>query len=481
MEENTSEAGALKSWVVGVVVAALMAAGLAGVWFGTDRAQAQPAITHPVEGRSDCLLCHGQGKVRPVPQSHSVFTNATCLGCHQVGGAATATPSPAATSAPTPTPPPDTPVTPPQTITPGLTPTPQPTSTAVPQPTSIPQPTFTPGPTPTPRPVSGSQLNDSCLACHENKDLSITLSSGEKFSLFVDRDRFAGSIHGDKLLCTDCHSNIQAFPHPERKFATTREYTLAEYELCKRCHFANYTKTLDGIHYNALTEGVANAPVCVDCHDSHYVSRPDQPRTAISQTCSQCHAKIYNDYSRSVHGEALIDANNKDVPVCTTCHGVHNIVNPTTVQFRYDIPQLCGSCHGDPKLMNKYGLSTQVMTTYLRDFHGVTFSLRKQQTPDIRSYEPACTDCHGTHNILKPDSAASPVMKENLVKTCRQCHTDASPNFSSAWMGHYAPSPTRNPLVYWLSAFYRYFMIPFIVGGLVIHILLDLWRVANRR
>lgn len=307
----------------------------------------------------------------------------------------------------------------------------------------------------------------------------MTLSSGEKFLLFVAPQRYASSTHGDKLICTDCHSDIQGFPHPERKFATNREYTLAGYEVCKRCHFANYTKSLDGIHYKALSGGMTNAPVCVDCHGSHYVSPPDQPRTAISQTCSQCHAKVYNDYSASAHGAALIDENNKDVPACTTCHGVHNIANPTTVEFRYDIPQLCGSCHGDAKLMKKYGLSTQVVTTYLSDFHGVTFTLDKKETADLRA--PVCTDCHGTHNILKADNAASPVMKENLAQTCQKCHADATPNFPAAWLGHYAPSPAQNPLIYWLTAFYRYFMIPFIIGGLVIHIALDLWRVANRR
>ena len=41
------------------------------------------AIPHTVEGRADCLLCHGPGALRPVPASHTGRTNQTCQGCHQ--------------------------------------------------------------------------------------------------------------------------------------------------------------------------------------------------------------------------------------------------------------------------------------------------------------------------------------------------------------------------------------------------------------
>ena len=32
------------------------------------------------------------------------------------------------------------------------------------------------------------------------------------------------------------------------KFRTRREVTKAYYEQCKKCHFANYTKAMDGVH-----------------------------------------------------------------------------------------------------------------------------------------------------------------------------------------------------------------------------------------
>ena len=42
-----------------------------------------PQIPHPVEGLSDCLICHAIGEVKQVPSSHTSWTNNTCRGCHR--------------------------------------------------------------------------------------------------------------------------------------------------------------------------------------------------------------------------------------------------------------------------------------------------------------------------------------------------------------------------------------------------------------
>ena len=72
------------------------------------------------------------------------------------------------------------------------------------------------------------------------------------------------------------------------------------------------------------------------------------------------------------------------------------------------------------------------------------------------------------------------VVKANLLKTCRQCHKEASENFPAAWLSHYEPSWKRAPMVYGLALFYKV-LIPFIIGGLVLQILLHLWRVVVNR
>jgi hypothetical protein len=319
-----------------------------------------------------------------------------------------------------------------------------------------------------------------CLGCHSDSSLSIVLPSKEKMPLYINPEEFAASIHGDKLGCTDCHSDISDYPHPVKELKNRRSYSLAFYEGCKRCHFANYTKTLESIHYSLLSKGNPRVPVCVDCHGAHNVTRPDKPRTRVSQTCKKCHLGVYETYSASVHGRALIEEDNPDVPVCTSCHHAHNIEDPRTRTFLLKTPELCGKCHANERLMQKYGLSTKVLETYLKDFHGVSVTFYKSQREDITSWKAVCTDCHGVHNITKVSDPNSPVLKANVVHTCRKCHPDATTNFPGAWLSHYEPNPKKAPLVYYVKVFYKIF-IPFTIGGLGLHILLHIWRVATNR
>ncbi len=168
------------------------------------------------------------------------------------------------------------------------------------------------------------------------------------------------------------------------------------------------------------------------------------------------------------------------MPVCTDCHHPHDNSNPLAAAWHLSIPQLCARCHGDEKIMAQYGISTDVLTTYLRDFHGMTASLYRSGKADPRAFTATCTDCHGVHDIARVDSASSPLIKANLLRTCRRCHPAASANFPSAWIGHYAPSLKHAPLVYAVKIFYTIF-IPFVIGGLVLQILLHLWRVVVNR
>ncbi len=321
---------------------------------------------------------------------------------------------------------------------------------------------------------------ETCLQCHSDQTLELPLLSGERRSLYVDGAAFASSIHGDKLQCTDCHKDIEGYPHPERAFKNLREFTLAYYESCKGCHFDNYTKSLDSVHYVFLSKGDLRAPLCVDCHDAHNVMSPSVPKSRISQTCAVCHARVYQQYAESAHGKVLLEGENVDVPVCTDCHRSHNIEDPRTTAFRLKSPELCAGCHTNEKVMKKYGLSTNVLQSYLEDFHGMTASSYREERITPGMLTAVCIDCHGVHDILPATDPRSSVMKTNLVDVCRKCHEDATENFPAAWLSHYEPSPQKAPLVYYVRVFYQIF-IPFIVVGLVLQILLHIWRAVVSR
>ena len=319
-----------------------------------------------------------------------------------------------------------------------------------------------------------------CMVCHDDPKFKTRLGDREKISLYVDQQAFAHSVHGKKLTCTDCHTDITGDEHAKKKFQNRHAMRVAYYEMCKRCHFPEYSRLLDGVHYAKLAKGDEKAPTCVDCHGSHEMTRPGRPRAVISRTCAQCHTAIAAAYVHSVHGKALLEQDNHDVPVCTDCHHAHDNSNPLSASWHLAIPQLCARCHSNKQMMAKYRISTQVLTTYLTDFHGVTASLESSEKADPRDFTATCTDCHGVHDITRVDGLSSPVIKANLLATCRRCHRRAGPNFPSAWIGHYEASLGHAPLVYAVNIFYMIF-IPFVIGGLVLQILLHLWRVVVNR
>src|SRR5574341_275148 len=232
-----------------------------------------------------------------------------------------------------------------------------------------------------------------------------------------------------------------------------------------------------------MSQGKREAAVCTDCHTAHTVRRLNktgtlemlpEARVWVPLTCSKCHYAIFIKYKDSVHGSALIGEGNPDVPTCIDCHGVHNIENPTTAAFRLRSPQICAKCHTDEERMAKDGISTQVLNTYVADFHGTTVTLFEKMTPDAQTNKPVCYDCHGIHDIQRVDDPAKGLeVRENLLGRCQRCHPDATANFSSAWMSHYIPSPEKNPIVYYVNLFYKFF-IPTVLGGMAVLVALDL-------
>ncbi len=335
--------------------------------------------------------------------------------------------------------------------------------------------------------------NQVCLGCHSNPVQQMKAANGEVISLYVDPDAFKTSMHGAKgFACTVCHTNISGYPHPEYKPADRRQVTLDLYTACKQCHGDNYSKTLDSVHQKALASGNRLGAVCTDCHGAHDVRKPDQPRKSLAVMCSKCHNAIFAQYQTSVHGAALMTSDDPDVPTCTDCHGVHQIQDPTTAAFRLKSPtEMCGKCHTDPKRMrqDKYKkqdgtyISTNVLNSYVADFHGTTVTLFEKQSPDQLTNKPVCFDCHGVHDIASTsDPKAGLQIKSNMLKVCQKCHPDATTeSFTDSWLSHYQPSPQAYPVVYYVNLFYKIF-VPTVLGALVLLILLDAARrLLNRR
>jgi predicted CXXCH cytochrome family protein len=328
---------------------------------------------------------------------------------------------------------------------------------------------------------TGQETEEYCLSCHSNPDLSLELPNGETLSLFISPEVLSLSVHSPAgIECEACHTEIKSYPHPEIDFQSSRELSRAYYKACQKCHASNYELAKDSMHAQVAEQGNLEAPVCTDCHGAHDVHPPDEPRGLVSDTCGQCHSEINEAYRQSVHGGALIQEDNPNVPVCTDCHGVHNIQDPRTALFRVQSPDLCAECHANPELMSKYGLSSDVYNLYQTSWHGVDIAVYRANWPTIWHESAVCTDCHGIHNIRKTDDPKSMVNSANLLATCSKCHPGAGPNWVGSWTGHNRISFERTPFLFYVDAFYKSF-VPLVLWGSIIYVALQIVRTTVER
>lgn len=331
-----------------------------------------------------------------------------------------------------------------------------------------------------PRMEAGAD-NAECLDCHGKQNKRLRLGEDE-ILISIDGAAFDQSIHGtEQVACTECHIDMGDYPHPDYNMSSLREFNFALYEAtqsaCRECHTEEADKAMQGVHQQTLDADNHNAAMCADCHNPHYAESTAE-RKEVPDVCARCHSEIAAAYKETVHGAALLSEGNPDVPNCIVCHGNHNITDPRTVEFRNAIPLLCAQCHTDSKIMDKYKISTNVLDTYVSDFHGTTVTIFEQTSPSLPTNKPVCTDCHGTHTIGKVDDPQTGIaLKNNLLEKCQRCHPDATENFPDAWMSHYDASPKNFPLVYYVNLFYK-FLIPAVIGGMLIFVISDIFRRA---
>jgi 5-methylcytosine-specific restriction endonuclease McrA len=151
-----------------------------------------------------------------------------------------------------------------------------------------------------------SNPNETCLSCHDTEGFSTTLDNGEEMPLYVPRDSYLKSVHGEaELTCDNCHENYSEYPHPEKTFKSVGGFSLKAEESCANCHpdeAASYLKDYHG-KTGALrklkgTAAVTSAPeaTCADCHGAHNILRADNPASKVNPgnlaaTCQDCHEK----------------------------------------------------------------------------------------------------------------------------------------------------------------------------------------------
>lgn len=319
-----------------------------------------------------------------------------------------------------------------------------------------------------------------CTICHGKADYKKVEETGRVKHLFVDEDVLKESVHAGRT-CTDCHGDVTEIPHR----------VLPKKVNCSRCHYVgnpigapqdvDYRAYMKSVHGRAAAEGNKKAPWCQDCHGNHNVKAPEDPaskifRKKIPETCGGCHIEIYAEYRESVHGEALYAGQgNGDVPVCTNCHGEHNILAPTdpgSTVYPSRVAEACSSCHAAETIMGKYGIRSEQVATYDESFHGIAGKFGSATVAN-------CASCHGVHDIRRPDDPKSSVYIENIPKTCGKCHEGANINYAKGMM-HVDAREKEAGIVFYVAFAFKWLTIMTMVG-LIGHILLDLNKKAKKR
>lgn len=259
--------------------------------------------------------------------------------------------------------------------------------------------------------VQTKMSNDECLACHSDATL-VKEENGKQISLHVDDTKFKASAHS-AFGCTDCHTDIKAFPHDPAPVLPS----------CATCHADEQAAYDRGIHAKAVAAGNTNAAKCQDCHGNvHEILPASDPnskvaRTNIPKTCGACHGQKFvmassgmssapfTAYQDSVHGKAVA-AGSEKAAVCTDCHSQHDIrsaTDPKSPINKFNVPQTCGKCHGN------------IERQYVQSVHGEAIARGNWEAP-------VCTDCHGIHTIKSPQNPNSSVAAAHVKNTCGQCH-----------------------------------------------------------
>lgn len=246
---------------------------------------------------------------------------------------------------------------------------------------------------------------------------------------------------------------------------------------------------------SALAQEALSNDKCLSCHGekNFYVNRLG---TNIDISVAPA---LFN---KSIHG-----ANN-----CTTCHeDITSVPHKNTiygVQQKLKVNEKCMNCHQD--ISKEYEESAHKGKTFCSDCHGSHTIMKKEdlasssnrvnaskvcmkchdgevkeaymesfhgKANSLGSLKAAsCADCHGAHKIIGPNEIGSSVSKAETPNTCAKCHLVARPNFAEG-KEHtlLANIPGSEPLYYTFKFFI--WLTILVITLLFIHMEMELYRI----
>ena len=224
---------------------------------------------------------------------------------------------------------------------------------------------------------------------------------------------FPLSLRCQKNSCIECHKELDE----ELRAPVDASQKDIHFQFglgCQDCHGGNPLEDDAELAKDKSFKGApkrAQIPdFCASCHSNSAYMRRFNPNIRVDQL---------ELYWTSQHGQ-LLRKGDKNVAVCTDCHGVHGIQAsnfPKSSTFAWNIPQTCGRCHSSQEYMKAYGIPINQEDEYKESVHVKALFEKK----DLSA--PVCNDCHGNHGASPPEVAS-------IAFVCRQCHPSAGDLFA---------------------------------------------------
>ncbi len=283
----------------------------------------------------------------------------------------------------------------------------------------------------------GDEISERCAHCHADAKIMKSYGSDLPTNQF---ENLKNSVHGNLstngreriVQCITCHHahGIKRITDPKSPV-----YPLNIPKLCSGCHsnavymraynpalpVDQYQKYLTSVHGIRNSKGDPKPAQCVSCHGSHDIQPVKDVKskvypTKIPYTCAHCHqdkdymkqygipTDQFEQYSKSVHGIALLKNNDLGAPACNSCHGNHGATPPGVTS----ISEVCGTCHA---------LNAELFS---KSPHKEAF--------DKKNY-PECETCHGNHGVVP---ATKKLLGVSKGAVCIKCHKDNDKGYLAA-------------------------------------------------
>ncbi len=283
--------------------------------------------------------------------------------------------------------------------------------------------------------VSVAKLDIVCMNCHIGYDISVHRpQTGEDLRLET---------------CVVCHTGHQTEMKGD---AVTTVFDIKLDEVCIRCHegslIVEEDKAHGAIHREEITKvAMGEESNCGDCHTYHYMAPDHEHDRALEKSCADCHREQQEQYENSSHYVTRARGH-LEAPGCVDCHDERRIGKADEQFFGQSVIELCSRCHGDRELTMRFQLNPDVVEGYETSYHGQMYQLGYQGEKFA-----TCVSCHDNHSILPSDNPESSVGKENILKTCAQCHKNVNENFVQ-YLQHYTPhTKSENRVLDWINTF----------------------------